>query len=715
MAVVGLLALALAFGWLLAMELRSDTSAGEWLSSRMVAGSDRLPSRNEGPDAQGPLPLARAHALSQNPPLCGNSAASGEGLRADAFCVSFQDGKLLMQTQSMVLGIEGGAITYVQDVETGEVLVDAEAYSSRPEGPVGLVGFASQDAASDLHLRRPEPSSSVSCSWDGDSAVRLVYSPLYSGDAPAAAQLIVDLSVDRASGEVVVRATGIEGDASLRPATVDIPIMRMSTPAVILSSGARYARGDAEAVDQTTYPDLGLNSPNMAVVEGLDAVLAVWSETTEFAPEYIQVQHTPAYDHLILHTGQDPKQASPEMIVSSPWRIGTYRTWPKAARRWRNRFEERTGARPLWENRIAWVRNIHAVFDGMSQDYGDNREKYAELAGIADPEKVLYFLWNGDRIVLMGDHTLVERIGRPTPEFLAIVRRYGWPLLLYHPYNLIYSETGTVSRLEFLADKGWLPDGYRFSPDYEGTPDAWHGFWADVRVNHHDDANYYLLHPASAKFGDYLVRNLRNYRDLYQADGAYLDMLGDDNRTLFRDGALAVIEGQDPIAGETNVVARIAEELPGFGVMSEYQGQWLIPFAFYSWEGSVTHIRQNAHAQSRINHPLRTALIGSYTWTRESNREYVDDVVAALMGTLPEVSLVGDYGVSDDRALWSQARAKLFCEEELYNALPPAWADDALAYYRSKSGHWFKFARIGSTYGYIEIMPDGEHVIRLMR
>jgi len=149
--------------------------------------------------------------------------------------------------------------------------------------------------------------------------------------------------------------------------------------------------------------------------------------------------------------------------------------------------------------------------------------------------------------------------------------------------------------------------------------------------------------------------------------------------------------------------------------MSEYQGQWLIPFAFYSWEGSVTHIRQNAHAQSRINHPLRTALIGSYTWTRESNREYVDDVVAALMGTLPEVSLVGDYGVSDDRALWSQARAKLFCEEELYNALPPAWADDALAYYRSKSGHWFKFARIGSTYGYIEIMPDGEHVIRLMR
>ena len=73
--------------------------------------------------------------------------------------------------------------------------------------------------------------------------------------------------------------------------------------------------------------------------------------------------HHPEYDHIILHTPQDPKQEDKHKIVSSPWRIGTYKNWLEAARRWRQRFEQRTMARPLWENRAAWVRKIHAVHD----------------------------------------------------------------------------------------------------------------------------------------------------------------------------------------------------------------------------------------------------------------------------------------------------------------------------------------------------------------
>ena len=105
----------------------------------------------------------------------------------------------------------------------------------------------------------------------------------------------------------------------------------MTTPAVILGSGAKYTRTDAEATDQSSHGGIGLYSPTVAVVEGRSTTLAVWSETTQFAPEYIQLEHKPSYDHLILHGEQDPKQADPRRIVSPPWRMSLsfiYATYP---------------------------------------------------------------------------------------------------------------------------------------------------------------------------------------------------------------------------------------------------------------------------------------------------------------------------------------------------------------------------------------------------
>ncbi len=719
-ALAGLVAILVALSQFVAKEDGLGHPIDAWLSA--VVEATGLGRAQETGDATLREPGRQADASRSFPrecpqpgdsPLQGGSSAVLDDQNPAPSSFLMQDAKLYVCTRQMILRIEGGAVTYAQDRASGQVLVDAEAYANRPVEPVGFVGFGSKGADAGRHVRRPEASSPVSCSWMEANRVRLTYGDLYSGGTPTGGHLILDLTVDDASGEVVIQATGIEAEPTLRPYTVDVPIMSATTPAAILSSGAKYVREDAEAVDQTTYPDLGLNSPNMAIMEGTNAVLAVWSETTHFAPEYIRLEHTAAYDHLILHTEQDPKQTAPEVIVSSPWRIGTFPTWVQAAKRWRERFEERTGARPLWENRAPWVRNVHAVFDGTSQDYGADKAKYAELAGIADPEKVLYLLWNGDRLVLFGDHTLVRRIGRPTPELLAIVEQYGWPLLLYHPYTLIYSEEGTASRLEYLADNGWLPSGYQFTPDYDGRPEEWHDHWADARIDYSDGTGYYLLHPGATKFEDYLVRNLGGYCTAYQADGAYLDLRGDDNRGLFLDGALPVVEGRDTATGEVAALTRITEELPRLGLMSEYQGQWVLPYIFYTWEGSETHIRQNAHAKSRINHPLRTALVGSYAWTRESNGAYVDDAVAALLGTLPAVSLVGDHNVDDERARWSQARAKLFCDEELFNDLPDAWDDDALAYYRSKNGHWWKLVARGPTYAYVEILPNGEEIVRL--
>jgi hypothetical protein len=467
--------------------------------------------------------------------------------------------------------------------------------------------------------------------------------------------------------------------------------------------------------DQTTYTDYGLNSPTMAVVQSTKAVLAAWSESTQFAPDYVRLDHRREYDQIILHSEKSDGQPNSTKIVSPPWRISTYATWVEAAKRWRQTFEARTGAKPLWENSVPWVRTIHATFDALSQDYGDDKSKYVELARVTSPEKTLFFLWNGDRIVLFGDHTLVDKITRPTPDALKLIKSFGWPLLLYHPYDLIFSDTGTTNRLDFLSAQGWLPENYEFKPDYDGTPRQWDEYWADVRVDYHDGSKLDLIHPGSTKFEDYLIQNFSHYLALYQADGAYFDTLGADQGYLFPEGK-KIIDGRNYVLGEINAIAAAKEKLPNAAIMSEYQSPWILPYAFYSWEGSATHIRQIKYTQSRMNHPLRVALTGSYIWSRESNEEKTDDVTSALMGALPQISLVGDYHVSDERAKWSQERAKLFCDEELFNDLPDQWRGGVLAYYRShRTGHWFTFQHVGATYGYVEILGDGTEIVRLVK
>jgi len=198
----------------------------------------------------------------------------------------------------------------------------------------------------------------------------------------------------------------------------------------------------------------------------------------------------------------------------------------------------------------------------------------------------------------------------------------------------------------------------------------------------------------------------------YGAVGAYLDTLGNDAGSWFP-ADQQVINGDSFVLGEMKVIAQIRDSYPELALMSEYSAPWLLPYIFLTYEGTATFLRQNQHAQTRLNHPLKVALVGSYRWAKEDNTQAIDDNISALLGTLPQVSLVGDWEVSTERALWSQARAKLFTEQELFNDIPPVWQDGVLAYYRSKSGHWFAYRKIGSTYGYVEILADGNEIVRL--
>ncbi len=623
---------------------------------------------------------------------------------------SYQAGVLTITTSMLKGTFENGAFTRVQDNASGETLIETRAAGQCNLGAELSAGYAARNALNILSQRCPAQLKNVTFTQLDAYTVSLTYSATF---LTRQTRLIYQISVDSQTGELLIRITAAEPDAAFTPSLINLVFEGITPAAVILGSGVRVTRNDAAIETQSNAEDFGLHGPNVAVIEGQNAILGLWSETTAYAPEYIRLIHTPSSDALILHSGYDPKTTDAQTLTSPPWRIGIYPHWLEAARRWREEFERRTGARPLWDNPTPWVRDIHAVYDATNQVYGDPAPKYAELAALLPSRQVLFYLWNGDRIVLFGDHTLADKIGRPDPDLLAYIAQYGWPLLLYHPFNLIYTEAGATLRLTELKANGRLPAGYQFTPDYGGPPDGWMTYWGDVRGLY--GPPLYLVHPGSPQFQEYLVRNFGNYAAKYNADGAYMDILGNNGDSYFASSPKRVINGQDYVLGERNALQRVLETHPNLAIMSEYQANWLIPYTFYTWQGVATHTRQAEIAAMRINHPLRVALLGSYMWMRESNDGPIDDPLAALLGTLPQVSLLGDYEISDDRARWSQARARLFCEEELFNDLPPRWDPDALAYYRSKSGHWFKFKRIGNTYGYVEELPDNTEIIRLVK
>ncbi len=623
---------------------------------------------------------------------------------------TFRFGRLTIQTALLDLEIKDGAVVLLRDKKTGEVLIETDAAGQCDLDYLLSGGFTSRDQFGSLTRNCPPWFQTVEFAQLDDHRGQLTYRGL--SDSPNSS-LQFDLAVDPQTGEVLFQLTGREGLAGQTPAGLNLTLMKLQNPAVILGSGVRVQRSDPPLETQSAEAGYGLYGVTMAVIEGEQASAAVWSETTQFAPEFIRLIHEPEQDHLILHSEPDPKETVPGQITSPTWRIGTYPTWVNAAARWRQEFEQRTSALPLWQNRVEWVRQVHAVFDSTNQLYEINPQKYADLAAAAPPQNVLFYLWNGDRIVLFGDHALAAQIGRPDPILLQNIEKYGWPLLLYHPFNLIFTENGAAERLDYLAAQGWLPESYQFTPDFPGEPGNWYTYWQNARGDYDDTLA--IVHPAAPEFQRYLAQNFGNYAQRYGADAAYMDVLGNDGISFFPP-ARQVIAGQDYVLGEMSALAALQGELPNLAIMSEYQSPWLIPYTFYTWEGIETHLRQAEVANMRINHPLRVALLGSYQWARETNSENADDILAALLGALPQISLVGDYEVSDTRAIWSQQRAKLFCEEGLFNDLPSQWDADALAYYRSqRTGHWFKFVRMGDSYGYVEILPDGTEQVRLKR
>jgi hypothetical protein len=646
---------------------------------------------------------------------------------------AYAAGRLTVTTASAIYALQLGEIVYVKDLTSGETLLDANPTANRSAGSDNLVGFRSTMNGSDAYDRWPTAASYVTYTVISASQARLVYCPLYNGATASNSTLVLTVTGDYANGELVLQAMGIEADADKTPINIDVPLVNAATTGVLLGSGGEYTRSVAAVTEYTRYPLVQLYNPSVAVVEGVSSTVAAWAETTAYAEDWVTLYHQTAYDHVILHGDIDYQQRTlnNHVIYSPPWRVGTYATWNTAANRWRTLFEARTGASPLWNNRAAWVRNIHARYASYTPWSSSHVTELAMLdaisATIAPTKTLMDWLYRGQYVLEFGDSQMAAA-GAPDVTEKATAAAYGFPYMLYHPWDMVNtneSYSTWTDRYNWLVGHSYLPGGYIFTPDYpnfSAGDDAatrlskWDTYWLG-NGDYWNTFNIYLEHPGSSLFMNYFPANAVDFAATHGAKALYLDTSGSDMATygLISTGHKAM-NSSTWEGGAAAVMTAATILSPTVAYMSEYGNDRLVPWLFImGYEGQHYHVHSANH-QYLFNHPLRTALLGSYAWSTGNNyylAPYAAEInywsEAELYGSIPEVSLDTDYGsggegaVDATRAANSRAVAGLFGQYDLFHDVPTTtWASGALAYYRSNTGNWFHSIISGSNLVWIE-------------
>lgn len=646
------------------------------------------------------------------------SAIAGESFRFEA-----ETNTLTVNTGRLELRILGGAAVAVRDLQTGEVFSEDADWHDVAKAGAGAVCGPEAAAAKRLGLavttvaRKPQASSPVEFQQSSPCEGVLIYTGL-SGSmqaASAADELRLYFRVED-RGELSFRMEVRLRDSESLAREVYLPFVKLTSPAVVLGSGERFARGDEAAKSRCMRIANNIYSPPVAVVEGRRGVLGLWPEPVSFGYDDLTLAHQPECDELVpqvclAFNARDPDTANkPGVTRSSWWRVAALPSWLDVARRYRAQLEQRTGVKPLWEQTPAWVRNVHAVCKERPQtkDLTQADKFYADLAARFDPQKLLLFYWNGNCILLFGDHRYMTEFQYPTPAEIAALRKQGFRWLGYHPYVLVFSPQGQIRHLEEARRRGFgVPDDYAFQPDYAGHPEAaaFYDYFRPVAAGYYakleESLSLWTLHPGTQLVRDYLGRNVGNYCRLHEMSGCYFDILGADHAGQCLENApddRRIMEGNDWRRGEELACRAIKAANPDLAVMSEVQGDWTTVHTFYTWEGE-SHL---THPQPvRLNHPLRAACWGSYTWTQTDSPEAV-----ALLAGLPAVKLADD---------WSVARGKLYMDEELFHDLPDQWDPDALAYFRAKGGRWFEYRRMPWGDAYVESSGGRVRLGRLLQ
>jgi hypothetical protein len=601
---------------------------------------------------------------------------------------------------------QGGAVVSLRDTKTGEVFSQGEMMPAAQCVPCGATtidddwafrnnwmkqGPAGYRNNSQLQAARrfPDPNVPPTLQVLSPEVAEIVYTISKESHDEFRYKFQVDLK----TGEILLFGSVRLADVPLQ--RFHVPFLNLNNTAVILGAGIRVARTDPLSVQYCTRIAHLFSSPLVAILEGRKSVFAIWSESTANVDD-IWLAHDPETRDAIFFTTDRDARWNSGAIETAPLRIGIFHSWTTAARRYRERFQAITGAKPLWEQSPAWVQKIHAVHTGIPSQ-AEAESYYRNLSQIVDPGKLLLFYWNGSGIIAFGDHRyMTQRVARPNPEVIPWIKKFGFHWMGYHPYMLLMKPSFIAERLLEIKTKGWgLPDNYTFTPDYGGAPEDFYLHFQPVMTDYDKREHDLVIHPGSKEGREYLVHNFGRYCRFHQMDGAYLDISGSDENHKFPPEK-KVVNGLTYRMGENQALHDLHAAHPDLALMSEVQSPWTVAHTFYTWAGeSYFQLSRLLGENPFPSHPLRTALWGSFCWTQTRTLEPDE---AALAGALPELNLKDD---------WSVARCRLFAEEELFNDLPDDWDPEALACYRGKDGRWFQFRKLPYGDGFVAMTKKG--------
>lgn len=462
---------------------------------------------------------------------------------------------------------------------------------------------------------------------------------------------------------------------------------------VILGGGASFARRDAAGIAHCSRYSNGMHGPRLAVLEHANRAVAVWCDP---APTYdnIGVAHDPAGDELMLMLATPP--ASERRTVSTV-RFGAFDGWTGAAARYRGAMEQQMGARPLWEHRTEWARQIHAAITRLPPYNTDPGAYFADLAERVDPRRALVFYWNGSDIAVFGDPTY-HRSPQVTEATVEALTDAGFRWMGYHPYMLLHLGERLEQRYRHFNERGLMPENltprpYGMSVDdlrEHITPMSTLGDTLNT-----GQGERAVLHPSHAEVRRMFIENFQQFCAAHRMSGAYLDIAGSFSGKRF-DSAYQIREGLNAVEGEFALMKQAAELVPQLGLMSEYTVDWTVPRCFYAWEGQ-THVEQPKRYHTitrRLNHPIRSAVWGPYCWAMWGS---LDERHGFLMGALPELD-VGNP--------WSERLVDLFTERRLHYGLKDPWPRGALACLRSRDGGWMAYMTTPFGEGFYEMNSD---------
>ena len=418
----------------------------------------------------------------------------------------------------MELTILGGAAVAIRDLQAGDVFSPDANWADLAKASTGAICGREPAAAKRLGIaattvaRKPQASSPVEFRQSSPREGVLIYTGLSGStqassapgetrrDGPDAADELRLYFRIEDRGELSFRMEVRLHDSDWLAREVYLPLVKLTSPAVILGSGERFARDDDAAKSRCMRIANNIYSPPVAVVEGHRGVLGLWPEPASFGYDDLTLAHQPECDELVTQVclafnAKDPDTANePGVTRSSWWRMAAFSSWLDVAKRYRAQLEQRSGVKPLWEQTPAWVRSIHAVCTERppTKDQGQADKFYADLAARFDPQKLLLFYWNGNCILLFGDHRYMTEFQYPTPAEIAALRKQGFRWLGYHPYVLVFSPQGQIRHLEETRSRGFgVPAGYAFQPDYAGRR---------------------RRRPSTTIFGRWLPDTMRNWR-----------------------------------------------------------------------------------------------------------------------------------------------------------------------------------------------------------